>query len=215
MRYHYIHEKAYPRFNFYGTLLFSASSNNRGERKVGLDYLSTLSDSTDKNVILRDLMERYGNDVWNYAFFLTSRFDQADDIFQDVFIKVYRSMFSFRGESSVKTWLLAITRNVAKDHRKSAWARRVLLMATIRRSETASSTEKEVLSRMVSGDVWKAVMDLPEKLREVLLLYAHHQLTVPEIASMLNISQGTVKSRLHRARAKVPLLLKEQLSDSY
>lgn len=180
---------------------------------MGLEYLSTLSDSTDRNIILRDLMERYGNDVWNYAFFLTSRFDQADDIFQDVFIKVYRSMFSFRGESSVKTWLLAITRNVAKDHRKSAWARRVLLKATIRRSETASSTEKEVLSRMANGDVWKAVMDLPEKLREALLLYAHHQLTVPEIASLLNLSQGTVKSRLHRARAKVPILLKEQLLD--
>ncbi|MEF3307040.1 RNA polymerase sigma factor [Paenibacillus sp. GYB003] len=180
---------------------------------MGLDYLSALCESTDKNIILSDLMDRYGNDVWNYAFFLTSRFDQADDIFQDVFLKVYRSMLSFRGESSVKTWLLAITRNVAKDHRKSAWARRVLLMASVRRSETASSTEKEVLSRMVNGDIWKAVMDLPEKLREVLLLYAHHQLSIPEIASMLNISPGTVKSRLHRARAKVPVILKEQLTD--
>lgn len=180
---------------------------------MGLEYLESLSDSTDKNAILSDLMERYGNDVWNYAYFLTSRFDTADDIFQDVFIKVYHSMFSFRGEASVKTWLLAITRNVVKDHRKTAWARRVFLTATVRRNDTVASTEKEVLSRMASGHIWKAVMDLPEKLREALLLFAHHQLTIPEIASLLNISPGTVKSRLHRARMKVPAMLKEELYD--
>lgn len=180
---------------------------------MGLEYLKTLAQSSDKNEILRDLMDHYGNDVWNYAFFLTGRYDQSDDIFQDVFIKAYQHLFSFRGESSVKTWLLSITRNTVKDQRKSAWARRVLLMASIRRKETVSSTEKEVLSRMVGGDVWRAVMDLPEKLRESLLLYAHHQLSIAEISVMLGISQGTVKSRLSRARAKVPLYLKEQLKE--
>jgi hypothetical protein len=67
---------------------------------VGFEYLSALSDTTDKDAVLQDLMNDLGRDVWNYAYFLTGRFDVADDVFQDVFVKVYRNLFSFRGESS-------------------------------------------------------------------------------------------------------------------
>lgn len=174
---------------------------------MGFEYLSALSDTSDKDKVLQDLMNGLGPDVWNYAYFLTGRFDVADDVFQDVFVKVYRNMFSYRGESSVKTWLLSITRNVVKDHWKSAWTRKVLLMSSVPRREIVSSTEKEVISRMERGDIWKAVLDLPEKLREVLVLSAHHQLTVPEIAALLKLSEGTIKSRLHRARGKVQYVL--------
>lgn len=176
---------------------------------MGFEYLSALSDTSDKDAVLQDLMNGLGRDVWNYAYFLTGRFDVADDVFQDVFVKVYRNLFSYRGESSVKTWLLSITRNVVKDHWKSAWTRRVLLMSSIPRRETVSSTEKEVISRMEQGHIWKAVLELPDKLREVLVLSAHHQLTVTEISALLRLSEGTVKSRLHRARGKVKLALKD------
>jgi RNA polymerase sigma-70 factor (ECF subfamily) len=176
---------------------------------VGFEYLSALCETSDKDLVLQDLMNDLGRDVWNYAYFLTGSMDVADDVFQDVFVKVYRNLYSYRGESSVKTWLLTITRNVVKDHWKSAWVKRVLLMAVIPRKETVSSTEKEVLSRMERGEIWKAVLDLPDKLREVLVLVAHHQLSIPEIANMLGLSEGTVKSRLHRARGKVQLKLHE------
>jgi RNA polymerase sigma-70 factor (ECF subfamily) len=177
---------------------------------VGFEYLSALSETSDKDSVLQDLMNHLGRDVWNYAYFLTGSMDVADDVFQDVFVKVYRNLYSYRGESSVKTWLLTITRNVVKDHWKSAWTRRVLLMSSIPRRETVASTEKEVLARMDRGDIWKAVLDLPDKLREVLVLVAHHQLSIPEIAAMLGLSEGTVKSRLHRARGKVQIKLLEE-----
>nr|WP_174819879.1 sigma-70 family RNA polymerase sigma factor [Paenibacillus koleovorans] len=172
------------------------------------EYLSALCETTDKDAILQDLIRHFGRDVWNYAYFLTGRMEVADDVFQDVFVKVYRNLYNYRGDSTVKTWLLAITRNVVKDHWKSAWTRRVLLMGALtRRHETVSSTEKEVLSRMESGDIWKAVLELPDKLKEVMVLYAHHQLTVPEIADLLRLREGTVKSRLHRARGKIQFKL--------
>jgi len=60
---------------------------------------------------LHSMMERYGEDVWNYAFFLTKRRDMADDIAQDPFLKAYAGITSFRGEASLKTWLLKIARN--------------------------------------------------------------------------------------------------------
>lgn len=175
---------------------------------MGFEYLSALSDTTDKDAVLQDLMTAFGRDVWNYAFFLTERFDIADDVFQDVFVKVYRNLYSYRGESSVKTWLLTITRNVVKDHWKSAWKRKVLLVAAVVRRETVPSPEKEVISRMEHGDIWKTVLDLPDKLREVLVLHAHHQLSMPEIADLLQLPLSTIKSRLHRARQKVHLAMK-------
>lgn len=75
---------------------------------------------------IRDLMVRYGEDVRNYAYFLTRRHDWADDIAQEVFVKAYRNIGSFRGESSIKTWLLRIARNTAYSYRKLAFFRRTV-----------------------------------------------------------------------------------------
>jgi RNA polymerase sigma-70 factor (ECF subfamily) len=66
----------------------------------------------------RDLMLTYGQDVWNYAFFMTQQAHLADDISQDVFFKAFSSIQTFRGESSIKTWLIAITRNIAINYRR-------------------------------------------------------------------------------------------------
>lgn len=62
---------------------------------------------------LREMMEEYGSDVWNYAFFLTRSREQANDISQEVFLKAYKNVGKYRGQSSMKTWLLTITRNTA------------------------------------------------------------------------------------------------------
>jgi RNA polymerase sigma-70 factor, ECF subfamily len=170
---------------------------------VAFEYLKSLSGGMDRNAILQELMTVHGEDVWNYAFFLTRKTELADDITQDVFVKVYERMFTFRGEASVKTWLLTITRNLVKDHWRSAWIRRVIPFARLQREDTTSSAESEAISSLVSEELWQVVLSLPAKLREVLLLHAHHGLGYGEIARLLSVSEGTVKSRLFRARAKV------------
>ncbi|WP_409347001.1 RNA polymerase sigma factor [Paenibacillus sp. MBLB4367] len=158
----------------------------------------------EKNRTLTDLMETYGKDMWNYAFFLTLRADIADDVMQDVFIKVYEKLCAFRGESSVRTWLLAITRNVVRDYQRSSWFRRVSLVERfLQRQTTSPSAEYVVIDALSREEVWREVLGLPKKLRETLLLYAHHHLSIAEIAGLLDISEGTVKSRMHRARAKI------------
>ncbi|MEK3720010.1 RNA polymerase sigma factor [Paenibacillus sp. FSL H8-0034] len=175
---------------------------------MAFEYLKSLSSGMDKNVILEDLMVAYGEDVWNYAFFLTRQSELSDDITQDVFVRVYERLFSYRGEASVKTWLLTITRNLVRDHWRSAWFRKVMPFGTpLAKGESAPSAETEALNRLVSEEVWLVVLSLPIKLREVLLLHAHHQLTHTEIARLLSISEGTVKSRLYRARVKVGKLM--------
>jgi len=177
---------------------------------VAFEYLKSLSGGMDKNVILEDIMLAYGDDVWNYAFFMTRNKELADDITQEVFVRVYERLYSYRGEASVKTWLLTITRNMVKDHWRSSWIRRVIPFGLQTREGSSPSAETEAMGLMVEEEVWQIVLELPRKLREVLLLHAHHQLTHAEIAGLLSLSEGTVKSRLYRARAKVSGLLNKE-----
>lgn len=81
-------------------------------------------------------------------------------------------------------------------------------MEYISRKGSYPSAENEVLEHLVKEEVWKAVLRLPTKLREVMVLYSHHQLSVSEIAHLLAIPEGTVKTRLHRARTKISEPLK-------
>ncbi|KIL35102.1 hypothetical protein SD71_07025 [Cohnella kolymensis] len=158
----------------------------------------------------RELMLTYGQEVWNYAFLLTNRADLADDISQDVFLKVYRNIASFRGESSMRTWLFAITRNISINYRRSAFMRKIVLAESVTPSETHPSAEQEAVQHSLSSELWQLVMNLPVKYREVLVLHAKNELSQKEIAQLLGVSEGTVKSRLSRARQKVNGAWKEE-----
>ncbi|MGB8954155.1 MAG: sigma-70 family RNA polymerase sigma factor [Tumebacillaceae bacterium] len=157
----------------------------------------------DANEALHELMNLYGQDVWNLAFSLTRRAEAADDIAQDVFIKAYQKWGSYRGEAAVKTWLLKIARNTALDYQRSAFWRKVTLVDNLFDRGAHPSAEEEALERLVQDEAWQQVLRLPIKYREVLVLHAHHGLTVAEIAELLDVLEPTVKSRLRRARSKV------------
>ncbi|XEC94907.1 RNA polymerase sigma factor [Paenibacillus tarimensis] len=181
--------------------------------EANFEYLKTLTESEDKKEILSELMALYGKDVWNYAYSMTRKWDLADDITQEVFLKVYRSLFTFRNESSLKTWLFTITRNTVLDYRRSAYFRRITLVDYFSGGDAGqSSAEDEVMASMTTNHLWSLVMQLPVKNREVIILFAHHQLSMKEIASILGVSEGTVKSRLHHARVKLSKL-KERAND--
>ncbi|MGG1517710.1 RNA polymerase sigma factor [Paenibacillus oryzisoli] len=173
------------------------------------DYLKYISETTDQKTILRNLMETYGNDVWNYAFSICRNRDTADDITQDTFLKVYRNLTTFRGDAAVKTWLLTITRNTAYDYLRKAFWRKVTLVGFIQSGGTSQSAENEAVEQLYASDIWKKVLTLSPKYREILILHAHYHLTTKEMAAVLGISEGTVKSRLHHARLKA-LSLKER-----
>lgn len=177
---------------------------------MNFDYLPYLGSDTDAREVLHDLMTAYGDDVWNYAFLICKRTDLADDITQDTFLKAYRHLSTFRGQSSVKTWLFSIARNTAFDYRKTGYFRRVLLSDAIEHKGAHPSAEAEALEHLVSHELWEHVLKLPVKLREALILYAHHQLKIKEIACLLNLSEGTVKSRIFKARLKLTQMIGER-----
>ncbi len=158
---------------------------------------------------LRSLMDQYGDDVLQYAYTMTKNRERAQDIAQEVFIRVHRKISSFRGQSSLKTWLLAITRNVAINEIRSSYIRRVLLLGKVEDRHTSKSAETQFLEQQGAEHLWELIMSLSVKLREVLVLDLEHELTIREIACLLGISEGTVKSRLHRARKAVEAKWKE------
>lgn len=171
--------------------------------ELQFDFLKHVTGGLDRDAVLGELMREYGKDVWNFAFFLTRKRELADDIAQDVFVKVYERLYDFRGQSSVRTWLLAITRNTAIDALRSSWLKRVILHPGRIERFASPSAEQETMRRLAADELWDTVLDLPRKLREVLLLSCHYGQSMREIAELLGISEGTVKSRLHRARAAV------------
>jgi len=152
---------------------------------------------------LERLMREYGRDVWNYVFAMVRDRHLADDLVQETFLKVYRHWRSFRGECAERTWIFRIARNAVYDYRRSAFWRKVLPVAVVARREAGPSAEQAVLERELANDAWRLVMRLPVKYREVIVLFAHHQLSLQEIADVLGISVGTVKSRLFHARRKL------------
>ncbi|WP_240647579.1 RNA polymerase sigma factor [Paenibacillus nanensis] len=151
---------------------------------------------------LSELMKGYGQDVWNYAYFLTKRADWADDISQEAFLKVFRSPNGFRGESSIQTWLFAITRNCAFNYRRTAFIRKVIPVGRVERQGLSPSAEAEALSNRFVDEIWEVVMELPAKYRELLVLDAKYEMTLQEMAELTGLAIGTVKSRLSRARRK-------------
>lgn len=170
---------------------------------MAFEYLRYVAGGIDRNAVLHELITVLGKDVWDYAFFLTLRPEVADDITQEVFLKVYEKLNGFRGESTMRTWLLAITRNKVRDHWKSSWIKRVTLVDRLFPASHQPSAENEVLGKLAEDEVWEQVLKLPPKLREVLLLYTRHRMSMSDIAHVMGITEGTVKSRLHRARLKV------------
>nr|WP_256757931.1 sigma-70 family RNA polymerase sigma factor [Cohnella sp. WQ 127256] len=174
-----------------------------------MEYLKSV-EITDDNVnsIIEALMTQYGNDVWNYSFMLVKNRDAADDITQDVFLNAYRNLHRFESRSSPKTWLLTIARHASINWLKSSFIKRVILVGFNPHKANQRSAEQEVLEQMGIKSIWKSIMMLPVKLREVLILDAHYQLSYSEIAQLLKVSEGTIKSRLHRARAKMETILK-------
>jgi len=135
--------------------------------------------------------------------------DDADNLTQECFLRAYTSMKTFRGECSVQTWLMRIAMNLARDHirnrRASFWKRLLRLEddgVLSNESEPQSvepSPERGMLAREDLEAVWRIVDELSARQKEVFILRFVEELELKEIASVLGLRIGTVKTQLFRA----------------
>lgn len=151
---------------------------------------------------LQILIEEYASYINRLAYLYVKDWAIAEDITQDVFMKCYEKLDTFRGESSYKTWLYKITNNKCKDYLKSKWYRSILPTEYIKEFllTTNRTPEHKVLSNDERQAVAKLVLSLPSKYREVIILFYYEQLKIKEIAEITGIKQETIRTRLKRAR---------------
>jgi RNA polymerase sigma-70 factor, ECF subfamily len=160
-----------------------------------------------------ELVRRYQGQVVNLARAMTASDNEVDDLAQEVFVRVWRSLAKFRGDSAFRTWLYGISLNVIRTHR----GRRSKLRALFRTPpadeegdpmadvpDRAEGIERNVMMR---DAIDRALKMLPDELREALVLRDVQGLEYREIAEALAIPVGTVESRIFRARQRLRPLL--------
>ena len=158
----------------------------------------------------------YGKDLYSFCCYLTYSKMEADDLYQDTFVKVIE-LGKIDVSNNPKSYLLSIAVRLWKNRkRKLERRRRALVSDTMEELEQEgrlqtkkSSPEQEMIQREQKENVQHAVSGLPDKLRIVALLYYMEDRKVTEISEILRVPQGTVKSRLHKARK----ILREKLED--
>jgi len=141
--------------------------------------------------------------------------EDAEDAGQEVFLRAYRALSSFRLDRRFTPWIVSIALNTAKSHyRKSG---RISSMRSTVGPEQLPGTsfpERESERHFVEKRVRTAVLALPERLREAAYLYYLEELDVADVAEAMNIGKENVKSRLHRARAILRAALEEDATDA-
>ena len=165
-----------------------------------------------------EIVMKYQTQVFNIAYSVLSDYDDASDAAQEVFIKIYRSIASFKGQSSFSTWLYRICVNVCNDILRKRQRRgpSVSLDAEEEDKGAAAELVSELPTPEQSAEqnerqriVREAIAGLNEEYRAVIICYDIQQLSYEETAAILKCPVGTVKSRLNRARAALRKKLSE------
>ncbi len=157
--------------------------------------------SKNTSLDLDSIYLEYKDYIFRTCILYLKDYHLAEDCTQNVFIKIYRKIHTFKRKSSLKTWITGICINTCKDMiKKKRYIESI--------DETIPDTDTDVESQM---SVTEAVMSLPLKIREVVILYYYREFTMKEVAEFTHTKISNVEYRLRRARA----LLKDMLGDDF
>lgn len=174
------------------------------------------------------LIEGYQRKIFNIAFRMLGNYDDAWDMAQEVFIRMYKSISSFKEQSSLSTWIYRITTNVCLDELRKRKNRKITYIdeeirlddGDVKRQmeNEGPSPEDYAETNEIKKVVRDAILQLPEEYRIIIVLRDIQGFSYEEIAAILKCPEGTVKSRISRARHALGNILvskKELLIDDY
>ncbi|MFJ7933838.1 sigma-70 family RNA polymerase sigma factor [Sporosarcina sp. NPDC096371] len=166
-------------------------------------------ETEDRDVLIDEIMNRYGQDILRLVYSYVNNKELAEDLTQDIFVKCYKSLHTYKGKSTLRTWLWRIAINHCKDFLKSWYNKNVVISEEepITNRTTKEMVEEVVIQKEEDDQLIAAIMTLPIKYQEVIYLYYYEELLIKEIAGVTEASVNTVKTRLRRAKE----LLKERL----
>jgi len=151
------------------------------------------------------IVRQYWRRVFNVAYKFVGRHDQAEDLTQDVFLKVFRSLATFDRRANFQTWLISVSRNLCIDHYRSVRKERETIDRDVRTDDLApASPGVSPLAALERRDqaeqLREALQHLPDTLRAAVVMRDIQELSYQEIAEQLALPEGTVKSRINRGR---------------
>jgi len=162
-----------------------------------------------------ELVKTYTKRVYALCYRFTGRDNEAQDLTQEVFLRIFKSLGSFRaGEGSFVVWLTRLTRNLLVDHYRRTKHDRATdaledkLAVLEERTAQYSRTDGMLAGREAGELLQAALQKLSPELREAVILRDLQEMEYREIARVLNVPEGTVKSRLNRGRAELARILR-------
>ena len=166
------------------------------------------------------IVRRYRRKVFNVAYTFVGRHEEAEDLTQDIFLKIFKSLGTFDRRANFQTWLISVSRNLCIDHYRSVRQERRTIDRQVDPNELSPvSHEPGPIAALEQQDrvalLREALAALPESLRTAVLMRDIQELTYQEIADRLRLPEGTVKSRINRGRTELARQIRRMRGDEY
>jgi RNA polymerase sigma-70 factor (ECF subfamily) len=151
--------------------------------------------------------------VFNLAYKFVGRHDEAEDLTQEIFLKIFRALRTFDRRANFQTWLISISRNYCIDHYRSVRKERETMARDVNAADLSpASTDRGPHGQLEQSDLRQmirlALAELPATLREAVVLRDLQEFSYQEIADKLQLPEGTVKSRINRGRLELARQIK-------
>ncbi|WIV11393.1 sigma-70 family RNA polymerase sigma factor [Proteiniborus sp. MB09-C3] len=167
--------------------------------------------------VFKEIVELFKNRIFGMAYKFTNNYDEAQDLSQEIFLKVYKEISGFRFESKLSTWIYRISINTCLDWKRKNSKVKILSTSIINdddetididiRDDNPLPDEAFIRSEN-QREVHKLVHGLPDKYKTVIIMYHFNSMSYQDISTALNVPERTVETRLYRARR----LLKDELT---
>ncbi len=158
----------------------------------------------DTEQIFTELVSSHQTSLLRMCYLNLHDLGLAEDAVQETFVKAYRALPGFRGECSMKTWLMRIAINTCRDMQRGSWLKHISRTVSLDQlAEPSESFSEDALAVNIE------IARLPVKLRETVLLYYYQNMKIEEIADILGIAVSSASERLKRAKEKLRHALKE------
>jgi len=148
--------------------------------------------------------------VFRLAYLFLGDPDEAEDVAQETFLRAWRGLKHFDVTRPLRPWLLSIAANLARNRHRSAGRYIAALTRAFRNEPAPSSIEEKSTQNIAAGNLWRAIQNLSLPDQQIVYLRYFLELSVTETAEVLQVAEGTVKSRLSRALEKLRTIIQHE-----
>ena len=159
------------------------------------------------------LVNAYSKRIFNMAYQFTGTYQEAEDMTQEIFLKLYTSLTKYDFEKNFNAWLLTLTKNYLIDnYRKTKWEKKTRdnFNEHYLRAESSDSPEAGIVEKENKKFIWEGLNQLSSEVRMTLIFRDIQGKKYDEIADIMNLPLGTIKSRVNRGRTQLAKILKDK-----